>query len=145
MPSISLCLIVRNEARFLAACLASAAGVASQIVVVDTGSTDGTPDLARELGARVYDFAWVDDFAAARNAGQEKARGAWTLWLDADDRLDGENRSRLSRLIARLPSEPVGFILNYRSRSAAGRARRAPPRGPVRRAGDRSAPCRPRT
>ncbi|MBL8743587.1 MAG: glycosyltransferase family 2 protein, partial [Myxococcales bacterium] len=87
MASISLCLIVRNEARFLAACLASAKEVASQVVVVDTGSTDDTRAIAKRAGAEVFDFVWCDDFAKARNFGIERAKGDWVLVLDADERL----------------------------------------------------------
>ena len=66
-PSLSLALIVKNEARCLARCLHSVQGVASEIVVVDTGSTDETVRIARDCQARVVNFAWRDDFAAARN------------------------------------------------------------------------------
>ena len=62
---VSLCLITRDKALALPACLNSVAGLADEIIVVDTGSLDNTRKVARELGARVHDFAWVDDFAAA--------------------------------------------------------------------------------
>jgi glycosyltransferase involved in cell wall biosynthesis len=63
-----LTIIVKNEAGNLEACLSSVAGLFDEIVVVDTGSVDGTEEIAREFGARVFDFVWVDDFATARNA-----------------------------------------------------------------------------
>ncbi|MHB8992969.1 MAG: glycosyltransferase, partial [Chloroflexota bacterium] len=66
-PSVSVCMIVKNEAANLRACVESLGDLDSEIVVVDTGSTDDTVQVAESLGARVYPFAWIDDFAAARN------------------------------------------------------------------------------
>jgi hypothetical protein len=86
-PRLSLCLIVRDEARFLQGCLASVAGLADELVVVDTGSTDDTVQIARAAGAKVGHFTWVNDFAAARNHSLDLATGAWVLHLDADERL----------------------------------------------------------
>jgi glycosyltransferase involved in cell wall biosynthesis len=82
---LSLALIARNEARCLARCLASVRDIADQIVVVDTGSTDNTVEIANSFGAQVSHFAWVDDFAAARNASLDLATGDWILALDADE------------------------------------------------------------
>lgn len=65
--SVSLCLVVRNEEEKLGACLQSAADLVAETIVVDTGSADGTRELAAKLGAQVFDFPWCDDFAAARN------------------------------------------------------------------------------
>ncbi len=85
--SISLCMIARNEEPFLAECLRSVRGVVSESIVVDTGSTDRTKLIAAESGAKVLDFPWCDDFAAARNVGVEAATGTHILVLDADERL----------------------------------------------------------
>ncbi|HXX63628.1 MAG TPA: glycosyltransferase [Bacteroidota bacterium] len=85
--SISLAMIVRNEARYLPGCLESVRGIVDEIVIVDTGSTDGTPEMAAELGARVYSFPWNDDFAGARNESLSHCRCEWILVLDADERL----------------------------------------------------------
>lgn len=87
MPKISLCLIARDEERFLAACLASVRDAVDELIVVDTGSSDATRSIALDAGAQVLDFAWCDDFAAARNAGLERATGSHVLVLDADERL----------------------------------------------------------
>src|SRR3979411_386218 len=96
MPArVSLCMIVKNEAANLPACLASIQGLPPEIVVVDTGSTDHTRDIALQFGAKVYDFPWVDSFAAARNESLKHATGDWIFWLDADDRLDNDNRCKL--------------------------------------------------
>ena len=67
-PVLSACLIVKNEARYLDGCLRSLGGLVDEVVVVDTGSTDGSERIARKRGARVFDFEWTDDFAAARPA-----------------------------------------------------------------------------
>lgn len=82
---ISLCMIVKNEEEVLARCLASAAPIADEIIIVDTGSTDRTKEIAREFTDQVYDFLWIDDFAAARNFSFSKANMEYCMWLDADD------------------------------------------------------------
>jgi len=85
--TIALCMIVRNEAERLALCVDSARPLVQEIVVVDTGSTDDTPSLAGRLGARVYPFAWQEDFAAARNFALQQVQSDWVLMLDGDERL----------------------------------------------------------
>ncbi len=114
-PTVSLCLIVRNEEDRLADCLRSAAGLVGEMIVVDTGSTDRTRAVAAGLGARVIDFAWCDSFAAARNEGLRHATGAWIFWLDADERLDEANRQRLRALFAGLPDANVAYTMAQRS------------------------------
>jgi len=81
---ISLAMIVKNEEKYLDRCLKSAAHMVDEIVVVDTGSTDRTVEIASGYGARIYHFEWVDDFAAARNYSLEHVTGDWVLVLDAD-------------------------------------------------------------
>jgi glycosyltransferase involved in cell wall biosynthesis len=78
-------MIVKNESRCLARCLQSIRGIADEIVVADTGSTDDTAKIAREFGARILNFAWVDNFAAARNFAIDQTGGPWILVLDADE------------------------------------------------------------
>jgi glycosyltransferase involved in cell wall biosynthesis len=109
--TVSLCVIVKNEAHNLCDCLAPVAELVDDIVVVDTGSTDGTAEIARGLGARVFSYAWVDSFAAARNESLRHATGDWVVWLDADDRVDEVNRVRLRVLLENLPNENVGFVM----------------------------------
>jgi len=99
VPRLSACLIVKDEERFLPACLASLEGVADELVVVDTGSTDRTVELARAAGAIVDHFRWCEDFAAARNASLERASGEWVLVIDADERLDPSTRPALERAL----------------------------------------------
>jgi GT2 family glycosyltransferase len=98
-PTVSLTMIVRDEEANLPACLTSAAGLFDEIVVVDTGSTDRTVEIARSFGARVFDFVWVGDFAAARNAALARATGDYAFWLDADDVLDPPQRDKLQALL----------------------------------------------
>jgi tetratricopeptide (TPR) repeat protein len=112
-PKVSLCLIVKDEETHLPACLDLAADLVEEIIVVDTGSTDATREAARRCGARVYDFPWCDDFAAARNESLRHATGDWIFWLDADDRLDEANRLRLRTLFAGLPDENVAYLMKY--------------------------------
>jgi len=100
-PRLSVCLITKNEEDFLRRCLESVRGLATQIIVVDTGSTDRTVEIAREFGAEVHTFDWCDDFSAARNAALEHATGDWVLVLDADEELPAESAAKLWREIRR--------------------------------------------
>ncbi len=94
-------MIARDEAERLERCLASVRGVADEVCLVDTGSQDGTAELARALGARVEERPWRDDFAEARNASLAMARGDWILVLDADEELASEGaRAALERFAA---------------------------------------------
>src|SRR3954470_19000741 len=87
MPSLSVCLVTRNEEANLPRALASVRGLANEVVVAETASADRTAQVAEGLGARVYPFAWDDDFAAARNAALERATSEWVLWLNPDEEL----------------------------------------------------------
>lgn len=86
-PRLTLCMIVRDEADNLERCLRSVESVVDEIVIIDTGSTDETIEIARRFGARVESISWEQDFARARNAGLELAHGEWILQLDADEEL----------------------------------------------------------
>jgi tetratricopeptide (TPR) repeat protein len=99
MSTISLVMIVKNEERCLARCLASVQGAVDEIVVVDTGSTDATADIARRYGASVPSFTWIGDFSAARNYGIERAKGDWILVLDADEYFDRDPSVQLRSFI----------------------------------------------
>lgn len=85
MTRVSAALIVKDEERFLPVCLASLYGHVDEVVVVDTGSLDKTPDIARQAGAHLLNFEWNGSFADARNASLEACRGDWILYIDADE------------------------------------------------------------
>lgn len=83
--TISLCMIVKNEEATISRCLQSVEQIADEIVIVDTGSTDKTKELVSQFTDKIFDFEWIDDFAAARNYAFSKATQDYILWLDADD------------------------------------------------------------
>jgi tetratricopeptide (TPR) repeat protein len=119
MPArISLCLIAKNAEASLPQCLPSVAGVVHEMIVVDSGSADRTKDIAASLGARVFDFAWVDSFAAARDQSLRHATGDWIFWLGADEYLDADNRGKLKALFDQLHDEPAAYVLRQRSAQA---------------------------
>ncbi|MBZ4654723.1 MAG: hypothetical protein JG781_2080 [Peptococcaceae bacterium] len=95
---ISLCIIAKNEAENLRRCLTSVAGAVDEIIVVDTGSTDNTCEIAREFGAKVYTFLWNGSFADARNVSLDQATGDWILYLDCDEELAAGCAEILRRL-----------------------------------------------
>lgn len=99
MPTISLCMIAKNEQQNIERCIKSAKPYVDQIVVVDTGSTDFTVEIAKKLGAEVYHHLWQDDFALARNKSLEKATGDWILFLDCDEELDQTTAPELRKII----------------------------------------------
>jgi glycosyltransferase involved in cell wall biosynthesis len=84
---LSVCMIVKNEEEFLEKCLASLGSLADEVVIGDTGSTDKTPEIARDWGARVLTIPWTNNFAAARNTVLDHAHGKWILSIDADERI----------------------------------------------------------
>lgn len=98
---INLVMIVKNEERSLKRCLRAARPVVDEMIVVDTGSTDRTLELAREAGAKVYEFTWVQDFSAARNYALEQSDADWNLVLDADEYLRPVKRKVLTASLAR--------------------------------------------
>src|SRR5579872_2508884 len=97
-PGISLCMIVRNEERFLAQCLRSVSDAVDEIIIVDTGSTDKTIEIARSFGATVLERPWRDDFGWARNESIAPATRRWIFFLDADEELLPESKPALSAL-----------------------------------------------
>jgi glycosyltransferase involved in cell wall biosynthesis/tetratricopeptide (TPR) repeat protein/predicted O-methyltransferase YrrM len=108
---VSLTMIVKNEEHNLGDCLASVRDLVDETVVVDTGSTDRTREIARSFGAVLGEFPWIDHFAAARNAALEHATGDYAFWMDADDRLDNENRAKFKTLIAGLTGGNEAYVM----------------------------------
>lgn len=100
-PFVSACMIVKDEEKNVPACLSSLAGIADELVVYDTGSTDRTAEVARAAGARVVQGEWHDDFGRARNASLASCRGDWIIWLDADETLQCDDLAALRDLLVR--------------------------------------------
>lgn len=109
---VSAALIVRDEARHLEACLRTIVGHVDEIVVVDTGSSDDTREVAVAAGARLVERTWTDDFAAARNASIDAARGNWILYIDADERVVAFDRDLLDPQLA--DPRNVGLTVQFR-------------------------------
>jgi glycosyltransferase involved in cell wall biosynthesis len=101
--------IARDEEGRIESCLRSAAAYADEMIVVDTGSTDRTREIAARCGARVFDFPWVDCFATARNQSLDQARGGWIFWMDADDVLPPESGELLRELVRRCPQRNAAY------------------------------------
>ena len=101
-PRVSLSMIVRDEEHNLDDCLRPIADLFDEIVIVDTGSRDDTRSIARQFTPHVHEFAWCDDFSAARNESLARTTGDWIMWLDADDRIRSEHVIGLRRLFEEL-------------------------------------------
>jgi glycosyltransferase involved in cell wall biosynthesis len=112
-PTFSLAMIVKNEQETIERVLACASQVCEELIVVDTGSTDRTVELAQKAGARVIPFQWINDFAAARNHAFANCSGDWILWLDADDILTDVDQVRIRALKDELNDDHDAVFINY--------------------------------
>ncbi len=112
---ISACLIAKNEEKWIGDCLEHLKALASEIVVVDTGSTDRTIEIAREKGARVSQIKWENDFAKARNASLDRATGRWILIIDPDERLAARDIEKMRALVE--AKNIVAYSFNTRNYS----------------------------
>lgn len=113
MPTISLCMVVKNEEEVLARCLNSAREITDEIIVVDAGSADRTKEIAKEYTDKIYDFTWTDDFSAARNFSFAQATGEYILWLDADDVILDADKSEFLRLKEELDCTVDVVMMRY--------------------------------
>lgn len=113
MNSISLCLIVKNEEAVIERCLNSVSDLVDEIIVVDTGSTDQTKSICLKYTENLFNFEWVNDFAAARNFAFSKASSDSIFWLDADDVLKEEDRNHFLKLRQTLNSEIDAVSMLY--------------------------------
>lgn len=109
---LSLCMIVRDNADTIGPCLDSIKPWVDEMIVVDTGSKDNTPELALCRGAKLFHFPWCDDFSAARNESLKQAQGEWLFWMDSDDTIDAENGRKLQQLVASSHDPSVlGYVM----------------------------------
>lgn len=118
-PTVSLCMMVKNEEKRLAAALRSAAPWVDEIIVVDTGSTDRTVEIAREFGAKIYHHPWEYNFSKHRNQSISYATGDWLLILDADEELDQETAPLIKEMV-KAPREVSGFLFELYNAVAPG-------------------------
>lgn len=111
MPTLSLCMIVKNEEKVLSRCLDSCKKAFDEIIIVDTGSTDKTKDIAKLYTDKIFDFIWVDDFSKARNYSFSKATSEYIMWLDADDIVEETDLEKLIELKKNLTKDI--YMLKY--------------------------------
>lgn len=114
-PFLTLSMIVKNEEENLPGCIGSVKKIVDEIVIVDTGSTDRTKEIAKRYNAKVFDFEWVNDFAAARNEALKNSTGEWILYLDADERLNESSGDLLRSLLMNAGDDIGGFICTIES------------------------------
>ena len=110
---LSLCMIVKNEEDVLERCLNSVKSCVDEIIIVDTGSTDKTKEIALKFTSNVYDFKWIDDFSAARNFSFSKATGDYIMWLDADDVITPINSNKILALKDTYDPKTDIFLFKY--------------------------------
>ena len=113
--TLSLCMIVKNEERNLVRCLSSVKSAVDEMIVVDTGSTDRTKELAAAFGAKVFDFDWDEDFSSARNFSLSKATGDWILVIDADETVSSRDHETIRDFIQKSPAGTGGYYLTTRN------------------------------
>jgi glycosyltransferase involved in cell wall biosynthesis len=113
MPTLSLCMIVKDEQEVIERCLSSISPVVDEIIIVDTGSTDNTVECCKRFTSAIYSFEWQHDFAAARNYAFSKASADYILWLDADDIIEQDHLSALGMLKERLAQDVYFLPYNY--------------------------------
>ena len=113
MPTISLCMIVKNEEMHIARCLGSVAELVDEIIVVDTGSVDRTVEIVSNYTAKVYSYPWNDDFSDARNYSFSKATMDYCMWMDADDILEETEKDKFLQLKQTLSPDVDIVMMKY--------------------------------
>ena len=111
--TISLCMIVKNEEAVIGRCLESVSKIVDEINIVDTGSIDRTKDIAAKYTDRIFDFNWIEDFAAARNYAFQQATTDYILWLDADDIFLEKDQKAFLELKKKLDPQTDAVSMNY--------------------------------
>jgi|GEM_PF-1284823 len=106
---VTACLIVKDEAEMLAKTLPNLVNLVDEIILVDTGSSDNTIEIAKKIGAKVYGFKWIGDFSAARNESIKYAQGEWILWVDADEYIQEQDYKKLKQELTN--SKEIGYQL----------------------------------
>ena len=131
-PTISLCMIAKNEEEYLEQCLNSVKDIVDEIIIIDTGSTDKTKEIAKrfcdmrvssrtrsQLTVKIFDFKWIDDFSAARNESIRHATKEWILVLDADEAVDEESKKKIKEMIKDKENDAFLFLQkNYTNESS---------------------------
>lgn len=113
--SLSLCMIVKNEEQYLAKCLMSVKPIANEIIIVDTGSTDRSKDIATAFGAKVFDIAWTNDFSEARNLSLSRASGDWIFALDADEVISARDYPFFFKVLKNADPRTSAYSFNTRN------------------------------
>lgn len=113
MITIALCMIVKNEEKTLERCLKSVKNIVDEFIIVDTGSSDETKNIAKKYTDNIYDFKWIDDFSAARNFAFSKASKDYILWLDADDTILPQDAEKFKNLKSNLDPSVDSVTMKY--------------------------------
>ena len=108
---MTLCLIVKNESKYLAKCVSSAADIVSKTVIIDTGSKDDTPAIARSLADEFHSVPFENDFSKARNYALQFVKTPWVLYLDADESFETLDAENLLQCVSEAPENVWGYQL----------------------------------
>lgn len=113
MVTLSLCMIVKDEEKTLSRCLNSVTSLVDEIIIVDTGSSDNTKEIAKKFTDRIYEYTWKDDFASARNFSFSKATQDFIMWLDADDIIKQNELIKMIELKKKLTTKTRAIKTKY--------------------------------
>ncbi len=113
MPTVSLCMIVKDEEMHIARCLDSIAELVDEIIIVDTGSSDRTVEIVSDYTSKIFSYPWKDDFSDARNFSFSKASMDYCMWMDADDILEETQKEKFLQLKRTLAPETDMVMMKY--------------------------------